>query len=115
MTATSAAKCMVCTRDDFNHHLGSLEDIHNMWRFEALRKVGLLRHSLAAFVARGQEGGNGTGDSGLGGGGPVQLSVDASGACAWKECLCQPGMSSPGVDLLQHWGTGGTGAQEPGS
>lgn len=39
VTAITEAKCLVCTRADFDRHLGSLEDIRNMWRFEALRKV----------------------------------------------------------------------------
>ncbi|GAB4820005.1 hypothetical protein N2152v2_007051 [Parachlorella kessleri] len=75
VTATFAAKCMACTRDDFNHHLGSLEDIHNMWRFEALRKVPLLAplktqqrlalcrsfrsrsfHSGEAVISKGEQG-----------------------------------------------------------
>jgi hypothetical protein len=38
--ATTAAKVLVCTRADFDTHLGSLAEIRSMWRFEALRKVG---------------------------------------------------------------------------
>lgn len=38
--ATTPAKVLCCTRADFDRHLGSLGEIRNMWRFEALRKVG---------------------------------------------------------------------------
>lgn len=37
--AGTAAKALVCTRADFDTHLGSLAEIRSMWRFEALRKV----------------------------------------------------------------------------
>ncbi|KAI3430680.1 hypothetical protein D9Q98_005269 [Chlorella vulgaris] len=40
--ASTAAKVLACTRADFDTHLGSLAEIRNMWRFEALRKVPLL-------------------------------------------------------------------------
>ncbi|KAI7838861.1 hypothetical protein COHA_007362 [Chlorella ohadii] len=40
--ATTPAKVLCCTRADFDRHLGSLGEIRNMWRFEALRKVPLL-------------------------------------------------------------------------
>lgn len=51
---------MACTRADFDTHLGSLQEIANLWRFEALKKVPLLaplrtQQKLAlcaAFTAR---------------------------------------------------------------
>lgn len=50
--ASTPAKVLCCTRADFDHHLGSLAEIRNMWRFEALRKVGsLLALSNAALAS----------------------------------------------------------------
>ena len=40
VTAATAARVLVCTREGFDHHLGSLAEIRNVWRFEALRRVG---------------------------------------------------------------------------
>jgi hypothetical protein len=40
VSAATNAKALACTRSDFDTHLGSLAEIKNMWRFEALRKVG---------------------------------------------------------------------------
>lgn len=40
MTALTNARALACTRAAFDKHLGSLAGIRNMWRFEALRKVG---------------------------------------------------------------------------
>ena len=40
--ATTPARVLCCTRADFDRHLGSLGEIRNMWRFEALRKVGCI-------------------------------------------------------------------------
>ena len=42
VAAADAARALACTREDFDKHLGSLAEIRNMWRFEALRKVPLL-------------------------------------------------------------------------
>ena len=50
--ATTPAKVLCCTRADFDHHLGSLAEIRNMWRFEALRKVGGLLASSPMQRAR---------------------------------------------------------------
>ena len=36
----AGARVLACTRADFDQHLGTLAEIRNMWRFEALRKVG---------------------------------------------------------------------------
>ena len=38
--AATNAKALACTRADLDTHLGSLAEIKNMWRVEALRKVG---------------------------------------------------------------------------
>lgn len=42
VTAVDLSRVLACTREDFDAHLGSLAEIRNMWRFEALRKVPLL-------------------------------------------------------------------------
>ncbi|EFN52025.1 hypothetical protein CHLNCDRAFT_54794 [Chlorella variabilis] len=47
--AATAAKALACTRADFDTHLGSLAEIRNMWRFEALRKAS----RAAAAAPRG--------------------------------------------------------------
>lgn len=42
VTAVEASRALACTKEVFDSHLGSLEEIRNMWRFEALSKVPLL-------------------------------------------------------------------------
>ncbi|KAG7671492.1 hypothetical protein Ndes2526B_g09344 [Nannochloris sp. 'desiccata'] len=42
VTALGPSKALACTKDVFDAHLGSLEEIRNVWRFEALSKVPLL-------------------------------------------------------------------------
>ena len=42
VVALQSSKALVCTKEDFDEHLGSLAEIRNMWRFEALSKVPLL-------------------------------------------------------------------------
>lgn len=42
VTAATAAKALACSREAFDAHLGSLAEIRNMWRYEALSKVPLL-------------------------------------------------------------------------
>lgn len=42
VTAMELSKVLACTRQTFNSLLGSLAEIRNMWRFEALGKVPLL-------------------------------------------------------------------------
>ena len=37
--AAADSKVLACTREAFDTHLGSLAEIRNLWRFEALRKV----------------------------------------------------------------------------
>lgn len=48
--ATTPAKVLCCTRADFDRHLGSLAEIRNMWRFEALRKVRLILARVPQFL-----------------------------------------------------------------
>ena len=48
VTAVAASRALTCTREVFDAHLGSLDDIRNLWRFEALRKVPLLAELTAA-------------------------------------------------------------------
>ena len=42
VTAVEASKALACSKEVFDAHLGSLEEIRNMWRYEALSKVPLL-------------------------------------------------------------------------
>lgn len=53
MRAACTARVLACTRADFDTHLGSLGEIRNMWRFEALRKVGRAAAELPAPVLHG--------------------------------------------------------------
>ena len=53
VNAATAAKALLCTRADFDAHLGSLAEIRNLWRFEALCKV---RFRFTAFLLRGKRG-----------------------------------------------------------
>ena len=48
VTAVTASRVLSCTREVFDAHLGSLDEIRNLWRFEALRKVPLLAGLTAA-------------------------------------------------------------------